>query len=141
MMTFCMNDPNFWKNIKFSEMVDRRNINFHPKEFSNSSQGPLGPRDEILNSEGWKFIFLRSTASENFIIINLLNNNIQLFFVFMWNRIYNINLVSNLYCYRALCYEFWIYNIKLGSNTNFQGFLCYKFNFTIFFENLYFQWS
>ena len=26
-------------NIKFSEMVDRRNINFHPKEFSISSQG------------------------------------------------------------------------------------------------------
>ena len=27
-------------NMKFSEMVDRRNINFHPKEFSISSQGP-----------------------------------------------------------------------------------------------------
>ena len=41
-----------YHNIKFSEAVDQRNINFHPKEFSISSQGPLGPRDEILNSEG-----------------------------------------------------------------------------------------
>ena len=47
-----------FENIKFSEMVDQRNINFHPKEFSNSSQGPLGPRDEILNSKGRKLIFL-----------------------------------------------------------------------------------
>ena len=54
--------------IKFSEMVDRRNINSHPLEFSISSLGPsaLGMK-YILNSLGWKFIFLRSTISENFI--------------------------------------------------------------------------
>ena len=63
------------KNIKFSGLVDRRNINFHPKEFSILSRG-RSPRDEILNSEGWKFMFLRSTSPENFIIINLVNNNI-----------------------------------------------------------------
>ena len=63
------------RNIKFSGLVDRRNINFHPKEFSILSRG-RSPRDEILNSEGWKFMFLRSTSPENFIIINLVNNNI-----------------------------------------------------------------
>ena len=30
----------FYNNMKFSEMVDLRNINFHPKEFWISSQGP-----------------------------------------------------------------------------------------------------
>ena len=39
------------ENIKFSEMVDGSNINFHPKEFSILSRR-RSPRDEILNSKG-----------------------------------------------------------------------------------------
>ena len=46
--------------IKFSGMVDRRNINFHPSELSLG----LRPRE---NSLGWKFMFLRSTIPEHFI--------------------------------------------------------------------------
>ena len=49
--------------IKFSGMVDRRNINFHPSELSLG----LRPRE---NSLGWKFMFLRSTIPENFIFLN-----------------------------------------------------------------------
>ena len=48
--------------IKFSGMVDRRNINFHPLELSLG----LCPRE---NSLGWKFMFLRSTNPENFIFL------------------------------------------------------------------------
>ena len=31
----------------------------------------------------------------------------------LWNQIYNIKILENLYCYQALCYKFRIYNIKL----------------------------
>ena len=44
------------KNIKFSRLVDRRNINFHPKEFSILSQG-RSPRDATeLYDMNWIFI-------------------------------------------------------------------------------------
>ena len=51
--------------IKFSGMVDRRNINFHPSELSLG----LRPRE---NSLGWKFMFLWSTIPENFLFPRLM---------------------------------------------------------------------
>ena len=50
------------KNRKFSEMVDRKNINFHPKEFSKGNQmrSASRPKIRIFDLDG-----LRDVESKN----------------------------------------------------------------------------